>query len=62
MNPRVAAQSVDQLRAYLERGNPAAGMPSFPDLSADDLMALARYLRRINVETIMPPPPTPAAR
>ena len=31
MNPRVAEQSAEQLRAYLERGNPGAGMPSFAD-------------------------------
>ncbi|MBS1855884.1 MAG: PQQ-binding-like beta-propeller repeat protein [Acidobacteria bacterium] len=54
-NPRVAAQSVEQLRAYLERGNPGAGMPSFSDLPAADLLALARYLRRINNDTILPP-------
>ena len=57
MNPRVAQQTVEQLRAYLERGNPGAGMPSFADLPAADLDALARYLRRINVETIIAPPP-----
>ena len=34
MNPRVAEQSAEQLRAYLERGNPGAGMPSFADLPA----------------------------
>ena len=55
MNPRVAEQSAEQLRAYLERGNPGAGMPSFGDLPADDLATLARYLRRINVETIVGP-------
>ncbi|MDE3164226.1 MAG: PQQ-binding-like beta-propeller repeat protein [Acidobacteriota bacterium] len=59
-NPRVAAQSVDQLRAYLERGDPGAGMPSFSDLPAADLLTLARYLRRLNNETILPPPATPA--
>ena len=32
MNPRVAAQSVEQLRGYLQRGNPGAGMPAFADL------------------------------
>jgi hypothetical protein len=53
MNPRVAAQSVEQLRAYLQGGNPGAGMPAFADLPADDLLALARYLRRIKVETII---------
>lgn len=56
MNPRVAAQTVDELRAFLERGNPGAGMPAFADLPAAELLALARYLRRINVETIIPPP------
>ena len=29
MNQRVAQQSAEQLGAYLERGNIAAGMPSF---------------------------------
>ncbi|MBO0862156.1 MAG: PQQ-binding-like beta-propeller repeat protein, partial [Chloracidobacterium sp.] len=55
-NPRVARQSAEQLRAYLERGNVSAGMPSFADLSADELTLLVRYLRRINVETIVGPP------
>ncbi len=53
LNPRVAEQSVDQLRAYLEHGNPGAGMPSFSDLPAADLTALVTYLRRINVNTIL---------
>ncbi len=52
-NPRVAAQSVEELRAYLTHGNPAAGMPSFADLPADQLTALARYLRGINANTIL---------
>jgi PQQ-dependent dehydrogenase (methanol/ethanol family) len=55
MNPRVAEQSVEQLHAYLERGNVAAGMPSFADLPADDLLSLARYLHRINADTILAP-------
>jgi len=54
-NPRVAAQSLDELRAYLEHGNPAAGMPSFRELSAADLTTLARYLKRINNDTILTP-------
>jgi PQQ-dependent dehydrogenase (methanol/ethanol family) len=63
MNPRVAAQSVEQLRAYLERGNPGAGMPSFADLPRSELDLLAKYLRRLNVETILPPvPPAGPAR
>src|SRR6185369_154057 len=55
MNPRVAAQSPAQLRAYLERGNPGAGMPSFAGLSAADLTSLANYLRRLNVNAIVGP-------
>jgi PQQ-dependent dehydrogenase (methanol/ethanol family) len=55
MNQRVAEQSIEQLSAYLQRGNIAAGMPSFSDLSADDRTALVRYLRRLNVETIIGP-------
>src|SRR6187399_1028234 len=62
MNPRVATQSAEQLRGYLERGNPGAGMPAFADVPADDLQVLARYLRRINVETVLPPPAAGPAR
>jgi PQQ-dependent dehydrogenase (methanol/ethanol family) len=54
-NPRVARQSVDELRDYLQRGNVAAGMPSFKDLPADELLTLARHLRRINNDTILTP-------
>jgi PQQ-dependent dehydrogenase (methanol/ethanol family) len=54
-NPRVAEQSAAQLRAFLERGNIAAGMPSFADLNAGDLMALAKYLRVFNMGTIAGP-------
>ncbi len=55
MNQRVAEQSAGQLRAYLEHGNPGAGMPSFAELPAADLLALAAYLRRINADTIIVP-------
>jgi PQQ-dependent dehydrogenase (methanol/ethanol family) len=55
VNPRVAEQSVEQLRAFLERGNIAAGMPSFAELTANDLMELARYLRVLNMGTIAGP-------
>jgi len=55
MNPRVAAQTADQLKAYLERGNAGAGMPAFTDLPAADLVALARYLKRMNNDTIVGP-------
>lgn len=56
MNQRVAEQSADQLAAYLQRGNVAAGMPSFAELDAGDRVALARYLLRLNVDTITKPP------
>ena len=55
MNQRVAEQSADQLTGFLERGNIAAGMPSFSDLAAGDRAALVRYLRLLNVETITEP-------
>ena len=60
MNQRVAEQSADQLAAYLQRGNLAAGMPSFADLTDTDRATLARYLLRINVETITKPAPLAA--
>jgi len=61
MNPRVAEQSADQLGAYLERGNVAAGMPAFADLAAGERAALVRYVRRLNAETITGPPTAPEA-
>lgn len=57
MNPRVAEQSAEQLSAFLQHGDIAAGMPSFADLNPGDRMALAKYLRRLNVETIVGPTP-----
>ncbi len=51
-NPRVAEQSAEQLRAFLEHGNVGAGMPSFADLPAKDLTALANYLRVLNMGTV----------
>ena len=59
MNPRVAQQTEDQLSAYIQHGNPAAGMPSFADLPSKDLASLAKYLRRINNDTILTPVNTP---
>ncbi|PYR74906.1 MAG: pyrrolo-quinoline quinone [Acidobacteria bacterium] len=57
MNQRVAEQSADQLAAYLQRGNVAAGMPSFADLSPSDRATLVRYVLRLNVDTITKPAP-----
>jgi PQQ-dependent dehydrogenase (methanol/ethanol family) len=61
MNPRVAEQSAEQLRAYLERGNSGAGMPSFADVPAIELASLVRYLRRINADTILAPVAAPGS-
>lgn len=61
-NRRVAGQTVAQLRAFLERGNTASGMPGFADLPASDLTALANYIRRLNGNTILDPPPAETAR
>jgi len=55
MNPRVADQSEEQLRAYLKRGNIGVGMPSFSDLPADDLLALVKFVRRLNKDTFAGP-------
>ena len=54
-NPRVAVQSVDQLQAYVKSGNPGAGMPSFGALPASELATLAKYIKRIKNDTILPP-------
>ena len=62
MNPRVAEQSAEQLRRYLQRGNPGAGMPSFADVAPDELASLVRYLRRINADTILVPVAEPGSR
>src|SRR5271170_3713164 len=55
MNQRVAEQSEEQLRAYLKRGNPASGMPSFSDLPADDMTTLVKFVRRLNKDTFAGP-------
>ena len=55
MNPRVAVLTAEQLRAFIEQGNPGAGMPAFADLPAADMDAITKYLRRLNRETIVAP-------
>ena len=62
VNPRVAEQSPEQLVAYLERGNAAVGMPPFADIPASDRAVLAKFLKRLNVETIIPPKTALAGR
>ena len=59
-NPRIVEQTPAQLGTYLETGNPAAGMPAFADLTAADRVILVNHLRRLNVETIISPPPAAA--
>ncbi len=54
-NPRIAEQSAEQLRAFLEHGNISAGMPSFAELPAKDLNSLAKYLRVMNMGTVAGP-------
>jgi PQQ-dependent dehydrogenase (methanol/ethanol family) len=55
MNPRVAEQSTEQLSDFLSRGNLAAGMPAFSDLSPNDRAALAGYLRQLNTGMVVRP-------
>ena len=63
MNQRVAGQTPEQLSAFLAQGNIAGGMPSFADLSAADRVALAKYLRHLNLGIIVRPPvPTQPTR
>jgi PQQ-dependent dehydrogenase (methanol/ethanol family) len=54
-NPRVAEQSEEQLRTFLEHGNAGAGMPSFASLPPKDLRELANYLRVLNMGTVAGP-------
>ena len=46
-NPRLGGQSAEQLRALIQRGFPASGMPSF-DLPAAELEAVASYVHELN--------------
>lgn len=61
MNPRVAEQSAHQLSVFLERGNLAAGMPSFADLPRADRDALANYLVNLNAGFTIRPATVAAA-
>lgn len=54
-NPRIAVQTLDQLTAYIQHGNPAAGMPAFSSVPAADVTAVARYLLRLNKDTVVVP-------
>jgi PQQ-dependent dehydrogenase (methanol/ethanol family) len=46
---------VEQLRGFVQRGNPGAGMPAF-DLPSEELDALAGYVRSLNAGTTVGPP------
>jgi PQQ-dependent dehydrogenase (methanol/ethanol family) len=51
-NPRVAAQTAEQLSSFLQHGNPGAGMPAFGDLPPADLSGLATYLHSLSPTTL----------
>jgi PQQ-dependent dehydrogenase (methanol/ethanol family) len=55
LNPRVAERSIDELSAYVRAGNTGAGMPSFASLPDNEMAVLAKYLKRINNDTILTP-------
>jgi PQQ-dependent dehydrogenase (methanol/ethanol family) len=61
LNPRVAVRSADELEAYLVSGNPGSGMPSFASLSTAERGVLAKFLKRINNDTIITPIATSSA-
>src|SRR5260221_3607350 len=46
-NRRVRSRSADQLQTFIRKGSPGGGMPPF-DLPADELGALAEWLRSLN--------------
>ncbi|MGC9949373.1 MAG: PQQ-binding-like beta-propeller repeat protein [Bryobacteraceae bacterium] len=46
-NPRLAGQSIADLRGLIQRGFPDSGMPAF-DLPAAELDAVAAYVRELN--------------
>ncbi|HTS25407.1 MAG TPA: PQQ-binding-like beta-propeller repeat protein [Bryobacteraceae bacterium] len=46
-SPRLSGKPADQIRAFVEAGNPDAGMPSF-HLPAEELDALSAYVRSLN--------------
>jgi PQQ-dependent dehydrogenase (methanol/ethanol family) len=46
-NRRVRSRSAEQLRAFIRKGAPGSGMPAF-DLPADEIDALAAWLRSLN--------------
>lgn len=51
----VAAQTIEQLKLFLERGKIVAGMPSFADISASDMAAVVGYLHSVNLNTVINP-------
>jgi len=54
-NPRLSGQPAEQIRAFVQRGNAAAGMPPF-DLPGDDLDALAAFVHSLNAGSTVGPP------
>jgi PQQ-dependent dehydrogenase (methanol/ethanol family) len=54
-NPRVAQMPLEELSTFIERGDPAGGMPSFSDLGPKELRSLAHYLKVLNMGTVAGP-------
>jgi glucose dehydrogenase len=58
-NSHIASQTSEQLREFLRHGNPGAGMPAFGDLSSDNLLLLASYLKSLSPIVSSPSPASP---
>ena len=53
-NPRLSGKTAAQLREVVRQGSPGAGMPAF-DLPADELDAIAAYVRGLNAGATVAP-------
>ena len=59
-NAHIATETDDQLRFFVQHGNPGAGMPAFSDLSSADLLSLVTYVRSVSPAINSKSPPKPA--
>ncbi len=57
-NPHLSGQPTGQIRAIVQQGIPAAGMPPF-DLPAEELDAVAAYVHGLNAGATVRPPAAP---
>jgi PQQ-dependent dehydrogenase (methanol/ethanol family) len=55
-NPRLGGRTVEQLKGIVQTGFPSSGMPAFDALPAEELDAVANYLRDINTGVTVAPP------